>query len=612
MAGAGDPPNDLDQLVAAARQLAAPDVPALLVPRRHGFPQAAGGGSFSGWMKHMARYLISDEYAPEFLAEQGISYESDAWVASLLQLSSRDDLLRVVTAATRVAHAGGAALERWTEYVLTTCEAGLGRHMREALTKADGGPPRVFLARQPLLLALKLILAHGTATPSGHGDPFIVVTLLAHHAARGPAGAKAPDGKGPRIAGLPAPLAMEIVQNSLSHSADQFGDLLARTRMLWTSYEARLVRHPPRVPLRQMLLEATGIEVDTLLTIAFAVFAQANRAGLGDVRMLDLSSLRLPQTSIDAFLARFSITEADLATLLENQHGEWAFLPVEDTPLLRIGPTSVAVLDERLLQRRFTNALYWLVHDHERDTVSDQARRAWTQTYSELVELHAEDILDRVSPKLLGGGTSFFTEEQLGKLGDSAVDCGIDFGDIVLLADVVQHQMTVPTRMLGEVTAFEKDMEATVLKKAKQLHGSARALLTKPHHPAHPLGRRPDRIVPVVVQGADFPVNPVTIGYAREKSADRGLLTQPECAPLMIVTVDELEMVEALVEAGHASADEVLRAYAASGALNSLRNFIIDEHGGATLWRSAPVQQALDEVLNSFSDRLEHLDTAPG
>ncbi len=344
-----------------------------------------------------------------------------------------------------------------------------------------------------------------------------------------------------------------------------------------------------------------------MLTMAFAAFSQANEAGLHSVRMLDMSSLRLPQLAVDAFLARFSITEAELTRLMTKQTGPWAFLPLEDTPLLRIGRTSVAVLDERLLQRRFTSALYWLVHDHEKTVHGKQARRAWTQTYSELVEIHAEDILSRLAPALLGSGSAFFTEEQLGLLGDSAVDCGIDFGDFVLLTDVVQHQMTVPTRLLGELSAFEADMKATVLKKAKQLHGSARALLDKDGHRAHPLGRRPDRILPVVVQGADFPVNPATMAYVRERAAAAGLLTQPECGALMIITLDELEMVEALVQSGETSADQVFRGYAASGAGDSLRNFIVDVHGGSTLRRSQPMQRALDDVFDTVTKRLGNL-----
>lgn len=541
------------------------------------------GGDFGAWTQHVAQYVISDQYVPQFLAEKGIGYDPDVWVAGLLTMCSQYDLLLAVTAATGVAHEGGQRLVLWTERVLSTVDARLAKHLRAALTVDEAGPDKVFMARQPLLLALKLILAGGTDAAEGNCDPFTVVTLLSHHAAREPATARHPDTTGRRIAGQPTTLAMEIVQNSLFHSAHRFGDLLARTHMLWTSYEHRLVRYPPRAPLRQMLLEATGIELDDMLTIAFAVFAHTTGAGYGDARRFDLSSCPLPQTTIDAFLARFSSTEADLAARLDRWPEAWAFLSVEETPLWRIGETLVAVWDERLLQRRFTSGLYWLVHDYERDFLDEHARLKWTQTYSELVEIHAKDLLARVAPPILGGESTFFAEEQLRKLGGSAVDCGIDFGDFVLLADVVQHQMTVQTRMLGEVAAFEKDMKAMVLKKARQLDGSARALLDQPDHPAHPLGRRPLRIFPIVVEGADFPVNPYTVDYAREKTAAEGLLTRPECAPLMIVTLDELEMLEALVQTGNASADEVLRAYSASGARNSLRNFIIVKHGGAKL-----------------------------
>jgi hypothetical protein len=397
---------------------------------------------------------------------------------------------------------------------------------------------------------------------------------------------------------------MEVIANTLFNTPIEFGDILARTHMLWTQYEQRLSRHHPRLALGQMLADATGTNLEDLLTIAFALFAQTEPAAVAQVRELNLGSLGLPQSIVNVFLDRFALTEPQLAQLLSTQHGEWAFLPLEDRPLLRIGPTTVLVLDEILLQRRFTNALYWLVHDHERDRLGDQARRAWTQVYSELVELHAEDILARLAPTLLAGASAFFTEEQVGKLGDSAVDCGIDFGDFVLLADIVQHQMTVPTRMLCQANAFEHDMQAMVLKKAKQLHGTARALLTKPEHPQHPLGRRPQSLLPVVVQGADFPVNPVTVRYAREEARARGLLTQDECQPLIIVTVDELESLDALANTTGVAAGDVFRAYSATGATNSLRNFIIDTYGGRGLRRSAPIQAALDEVLAIFTSRL--------
>ncbi len=75
----------------------------------------------------------------------------------------------------------------------------------------------------------------------------------------------------------------------------------------------------------------------------------------------------------------------------------------------------------------------------------------------------------------------------------------------------------------------------------------------------------------------------------------------------MIVTLDELEMVEALVQVGGSSADELFRGYAASGARDSLRNFIVDVLGGSTLRRSKPMQQALDDVFDTVTARLDKL-----
>ncbi|MGI8622902.1 MAG: hypothetical protein ACR2NB_05305 [Solirubrobacteraceae bacterium] len=558
------------------------------------------------WAQHMARYVISDDYAPRYCASKGAVYTDGGWLNALLHMCPRDQLLVAITAGTRAAGAGSDALAQWTAYVLDHAAAGLDTLLRDVLEADDGGPPRVLVARQPLLLALKLALEHDPPASTGTSDPFVVATLLSHYAAREPATGRIPDDAGRRVGGYAVPLAMEIVANTLFNAPVEYGDLLARTRLLWTAYEQRLTRATPRLPLRQLLREATGMDLDDLLVLAFGVFAHADTAAAGAAQPLDLASMRLPQASIDTFLSRFSATAADLAASLGGAEGEWSFLPIEDTPLLRTGATTAAVIDIRLMQRRFTSALYWLVHDHEK-AIDDQQRRLWTQVYSELVELYAEDILARLAPTR-GGQTTFFSEEQLKLLGDTAVDCGIDFGDYLLIADVVQHQMTVPTRALCQIDAFEKDMHATVHKKVRQLNGSIRALLGKPTHPAHPTGARPQRILPVVVQGADFPVNPATVGYARERAAADGLLAQPECGPLVIVTLDELEMLDSLRHTGIATADEVLHSYAATGALNALRNFVIETYGGTGLRLPPQMQGPLDEVFDMVQRAYAHLD----
>jgi hypothetical protein len=565
---------------------------------------ATGNSQPSRWEDHTARYLVVEDYGPAYCRIKGEEYDEKAWVSALLQMCSRNQLLVAISAGTRAAGAGKATTDDWETYVLEHVDTDLAGLLRDVLRRSDGGPPRVLIARQPLLLALKMVLEN-PSPGVGTSDPFVVATLLSHYAARHSYAGRRQSEASRKIAGFSEQLAMEIVANHLFNMPLDFGDLLARTRLLWTAYEERLVRYKARRPLGELLVEATGLGLDDLLVLAFGVFAHADSGKAGDAQPLDLTSTGLPQDSIDRFLARFSATTEELSRILVDQHGDWELLPIEDTPLLRVGVGQVVVLDIRLFQRRFTSALYWLVHDHER-SIGDAERRRWTQAYSELVEIYAEDILKGFA----GQKHIFFTEEQLMPLGGSAVDCGIDFGDFLLLADVVQHQMTVPTRMLCNADAFERDMKATVLKKVKQLDGSASALLGQTARPDHPIGRRPHRILPIVVQGADFPVNPVTVKYAREKALEEGLLRQPECAPVMVCTLDELEMIAALERSGLATAQEVLGEYAATGAEHALRNFVIARYGGTNLARSPRMQQALDQVFDLVQEAYAHLDAA--
>lgn len=605
----------LDRLVAEAMVSRAPLGPALLVPRG-----AVGGHllgldlpraeavTTSGWGDHVGVYLICDEYVPAYLAQDGRSCVPELWARMLLQSRTQEELLCSLASALYVAGApgdDGRQLRRdWSEHVLSALDSSLAAGISAALRQP--GADRVLLARQPLLQTLKLVLAHAPISISGDRrvDAATIVTLLSHYASRE---SHSPRPDEPLLGGYPESLAMSLVQNAYFNAEDDFGDTLARFRQLWTAYESRLQRYPPRAPLRQMLREATGMDLDDILTLGFALFSQSVKNTVRTAYPLDLASLGLPRDVVEAFLFRFSATAHEHAAALATRPGEWEFLPLEDRPVLSLGGTTASALDVRFLQARLTSGLYWLVHDHEKKTHGEQARRAWTQTFSELVELHVEDQLRRMAPPIIGGATSFFTEEDLAALGGSTSDAGIDFGSAVLLAEIVQHQITVPTRQLGDVRAFRRDMEMSVLKKAQQLNSTVDVLLREPMHPKSPLDRRPTKIFPIVVQGAPLPVTPVTVRYARDEATLRGYFKQPECTPLLIVNVSELEILEGLVVSGRANVVGVLEAWVATGATDSLRNHIISAYGGATLSRNPVVATALDDQFQIVIERLQDL-----
>jgi hypothetical protein len=573
-----------------------------------------------GWF----RYMSSELYAAEFYGAEGVPYSDDGWLHEILAMSTREQLILALTAALQVAGGGLHGINAWQEYVLSRVPPTLAACMRDALDSRDGGPPIQFLARQPLLLALRHVLTTTPHPAPGDLDPRIAATLLSHHVALGdsapPGHAPADDIEDdtdntlvggnvaePLFGGRPESQTMSMVTNNLFNAPLNYGDLIARTQAIWARYEKDLARYPPRVPLRQMVREASGMELDDILALAFGLFAHASTIEVESQSVaIDVVGLGLPLDTVGNFLDRFSSTADELSATFSNaapDPGEWFFLPFEDKPLLRTGRTEVAVIDVRLLQRRFTHALYWLVHDYEKRVHGDKARSKWAQTYSELVELHAEHLLRLHAPALLDGSSTFFTEEEVGKLGGSAADCGIDFGDFVLVADIVQHNVTLPARAYSNIASFKDDIAKSVLGKARQLDGTIQKLLSEVANPNHPLGRRPDRVVPMVVEGADFPVIPETTRYIRDQLAESDHLQQLECTRLLVVTLAELEMLASLVHAGHVpSADHAIRSFADDRTGDSFTNHLLRAYrvrGGVARAPALALDQtdALTQVL---------------
>ncbi len=550
-----------------------------------------------------AVHLISDEYVPEFLASLREQETLDQWAAALLRSCSRDDFLRAGIAATYVAGVMGERGRRlrheWQTHMIGTLQPRLRRPLERALGAT--GPPRTLMDRATLLRALRLAVLRAPEHVDlrTRKDPGVVLTLLSHYASRGARQSR--EGE-PRLGGYPETLAMEVIQNAYFHSVEEFGDALARYRLLWTAYESDLVRYRPRAELARMLREATELDLDDILALGFACYADASRARQGVSPEVDLSVFGIPADTVDRFLGVFSRTADDLEGEFRRHGGQWEFLPFESTPLLRTGPTTVAVLDVGLLQTRLTLGLYWLVHDYEKQH-SELRREQWSQTYSELVEIHAERQLVRLA-RSADAGVVIFTEDDMAALPGSNPDIGFQSGHTVVLCDVVQHQITTPARHRGDAAKFREDVRVTVLEKARQLDSGAQELMATPMPLGSPAVRPVHRIVPVVVCGAPFPVNPITLQHIREQLTEQALLTDVRCGPLLVVNLSEIEMLECLVEAGHATVRGVLAAWSSTGPAASLRDYIYETFPGEGLTRPASVSAVLDQQFQLIQSKL--------
>jgi hypothetical protein len=156
-----------------------------------------------------------------------------------------------------------------------------------------------------------------------------------------------------------------------------------------------------------------------------------------------------------------------------------------------------------------------------------------------------------MAPELIGSGQrAFFTEEdpQAAFPGDRNIDAGADFGGDVVLAEAVACTVKLATREQADVTSFREDAERLVLGKARQLYVSAANLLRDPQPANSPLSVPAGRILPALVCGGQFPVNPLTICYISEQLAAEGLPPGGAIQPLTLLDLEELEGCQALYQ----------------------------------------------------------------
>lgn len=567
----------------------------------------------NAWVDELTgAYLIASEYLAPCEAARGRAFDRDAWICALVALHPRDEYLHHFAALNHATN-DLALLAAYQDRFIARIAPDLAEVMRLALAGSIDGQRRRFLARQIVLLALRLVLVSPDPVPVDANlaacvanlDPETAAVLLAHLAAD--AITQQRQDNEPRFGGTAESLAMEVIASHLFNEREDPGDLLARYRLLWTRYGDQLkhvqLRHRPV----ELLEEATGLEFDDITALGFAYYAAAlSYRPDTPVAVNAFANIAISRPVVEKFLSLFSSTADELSAALTDCRLPWQMLPLAERPLLRIGD-NVVVLDERYLLDRMTRGLYWPVHDHEKQ-LSEQARLLWTQAYGEMIENRAEDQLRQLAPPLFApAGSTFFTEEDLVRAFPSSknADAGIDFGADVVLAEVVSATVTLATRQTPDTESYRKDAEKIVMKKARQLHATALNLLADPQPASSPLHTPPSRVFPVVVCGGQFPVNPVTLRDVKRQLSAEGLLTDGRIQPLVLLDLEELEACNALRETRHVTLAQLIGDWRQSAYREaSFRSYLSFRYGGQNIGRSAELRTALASSTKIMQERL--------
>jgi hypothetical protein len=585
-------------------------------------------GQSSPWLdEYVKQYLTSADYFAPLVAA-GVPADPASLINNLLLLHPREVYLFVLTALNHAAHHPELAEAYRARFVARLTPA-MADHVSRLIDGKADGTKRALLARQPVLRAIRTVLTF--QSPEGNSlaenlralgmgmDPELCGMLLVHLTATQQQSER-PAGE-PMFGGLPESLAMEMVANGLFHGGEQPDVLLARTRMLWETYGSQIDLQRLKVRARplELLREATGLDFDDIAALTFAYHGYI-RAYQPDMTpaVNAFAGITVSRETVETYLASFASTVDELAGKLAASPGSWQMLPIQEKPLLRIGD-ALLVLDEQYLIERATQGLYWFVHEHERELDGDRGWTRWNNAYANMVERRVEDQLRRMAPRLLGDGRTIFTEENLQAAFPRTknADAGIDYGDLVLLAEVVTTQVSLPARENADVIAYGKDIDKFFVKKARQLDETAANLLRDPQPSGSPLGTPAQRILPVAVRGGQFPLNPVTRQHIDAALKAARLLNYRQADlpvyPFAPVDLGELEMCETLHETRGLTLPGLIRQWQASGdySQSSLRNFLIKTYTEEGFPRPADMRAALARTLSLIAARLGTTWTPP-
>ncbi len=437
---------------------------------------------------------------------------------------------------------------------------------------------RSFLDREVVLAAMRVVLSQ--PDPRGPHEklpPRMAMMMLAHAvAALGQVDDDEVD-DAPLLAGFPENLALDMVRNQVFHDQDDIYSVLDRQLRLWREYGPRVAPTLDGKTPEELLEAATGLSLEDFLALGLALYAHFFGWKPGHpARLLDDFNSDLPEPIKERFRSLVATSADDLATKCQSApRSKWDFLFLQEHPVLRVSD-ALLVLDGRFLFDRFTSGLYWLVHDHLK-AQSDIARQRWTQAWGEMIEAMAIDDLRPHAANDLSGRKTFFDEHdvEVAYPDGGNADVVIDLGDGVGVFEIVSHRLAVPTRISGIRTSFDRDMEASVFKKVRQLNDTVQSLSDDPNR-LFPGGAAARPIQPVVVAGEGFPVSPITSRYIDEYCASNQLLVQPGVRRLCVIDMGDLECLEGLASQGHSMLAALAGWKQSDLAEISLRNYLLE------------------------------------
>ncbi len=188
----------------------------------------------------------------------------------------------------------------------------------------------------------------------------------------------------------------------------------------------------------------------------------------------------------------------------------------------------------RLLENKLGHYVYWTLFNYLKSK-GDELLNRYLRFFGEVYEHYAIEVLKIIFPSLQH---NILISSK--KIVHGEIDILIIDDDSIFIFEVKSSRLNIPTFVSGDIKKFEKDMEQTIIKPAKQLSRNIDALINGKVEIDLDFSKIKN-IYPVILHYYPIPHELILYDFIEEKINENGYLQQDKVKPVTFMDVEGLE-----------------------------------------------------------------------
>ncbi|MFF1819726.1 hypothetical protein ACFVWG_20670 [Kribbella sp. NPDC058245] len=381
-----------------------------------------------------------------------------------------------------------------------------------------------------------------------------------------------------KLDGGPGPLGRELIANQIFNSTRDLRGIWATFERCWRELPRELADNPRMLDLPSEYESATGVALDDLVAVCGALWASAGN-GTSTIAPDYFDSLGWSEHRLHQVLSLISADRATLQGALSSpaeQEGlEWSTRTFEQYPVVRWPSGHLTVMNSDLVVGRASGK--WPLFDILR-CLESSGNRKLTGAVRTAVALSFETwVLEGFDSIVAHSPERFYSEERLKAAYPSTkvADAAVDYGDTWIVIEVTTAGIQAATASGISDDAVLTDINDCI-KKARQLDATINNLRNKEERltgTAAPVRRR---FRPILVIADRFATGPIFTNLLWDRLKDTGVLQGDDVAPLEVMEIEDVHMIEGLVEqTGQALTDLLTGKEGSSLHAMSMREYLL-------------------------------------